>query len=178
VLTAALSAFAERGLHGTSTEAIAASAGISQPYLFRLFGTKKKLFLAVVERVFGQTLATFEKASGGVDGPPEAVFKAMGRAYKQLLADRDGLRIQLHAYAACDDPEVRALVRSRYGDIYKLVERRSQASPEEVRRFFATGMLLNVVAAMDLVETADRPWAARLLAPFAKASPAGSRGKA
>ncbi len=178
MLRAALSAFAARGLEGTSTEEIAAGAGISQPYVFRLFGTKKKLFLAVVERVFGQTLARFDEASDRVEGPPEAVFRAMGRAYKQLLADRDGLRVQLHAYAACDDPEVRALVRSRYGEIYELVERRSQASPEDVRRFFATGMLLNVVAAMDLMENADQPWAARLVAPFANGGPAGRRRKA
>ena len=46
VLDAALVEFAEHGLHGGSTEAIAAKAGISQPYVFRLFGTKKELFTA------------------------------------------------------------------------------------------------------------------------------------
>ncbi len=40
VLAAAISEFALNGFAGTSTEAIAARAGISQPYLFRLFGTK------------------------------------------------------------------------------------------------------------------------------------------
>ena len=50
VLRAAQVAFARGGLHGTSTEEIAEAAGISQPYLFRLFGTKKKLFVASVER--------------------------------------------------------------------------------------------------------------------------------
>ena len=43
------------GLHGASTEDIAAAAGISQPYLFRLFGTKKELFLATVERCMAET---------------------------------------------------------------------------------------------------------------------------
>ena len=43
ILDAALVEFAERGLHGASTEAIARRAGISQPYVFRLFGTKKEL---------------------------------------------------------------------------------------------------------------------------------------
>ena len=50
VLEAAVAAFALRGMAGTSTEDVARSAGISQPYLFRLFPTKKALFLALVER--------------------------------------------------------------------------------------------------------------------------------
>ncbi|MGI8973754.1 MAG: TetR/AcrR family transcriptional regulator, partial [Gaiella sp.] len=59
VLEAARPAFAAGGLHGTSTEDIAEAAGISQPYLFRLFGTKKKLFVANVERCMEETLQTF-----------------------------------------------------------------------------------------------------------------------
>ena len=45
VLAAAMESFARGGLDGTSTEEIAEAAGISQPYLFRLFGTKKGLFV-------------------------------------------------------------------------------------------------------------------------------------
>ena len=45
ILRAAIVEFARSGYAGTSTEAIAARAGISQPYLFRLFGTKKDLLL-------------------------------------------------------------------------------------------------------------------------------------
>ena len=52
VLEAAVAEFAAHGLAGTSTEDVARRAGISQPYLFRLFPTKKALFLALVERCF------------------------------------------------------------------------------------------------------------------------------
>ena len=51
ILEAARGEFASTGFHGTSTETIAERAGISQPYLFRLFGTKKELFIASVRRV-------------------------------------------------------------------------------------------------------------------------------
>ena len=61
VLRAAQVAFARGGLHGTSTEEIAEAAGISQPYLFRLFGTKKKLFVATVERCLADTLEVFRR---------------------------------------------------------------------------------------------------------------------
>src|SRR5437763_8969753 len=98
---AAFAEFAERGLHGTSTDAIARRAGVSQPYLFRLFGTKKELFIAAVNRCYRVTIETFMRAAEGKRG--EEAFDAMGRAYMELLADRQKLRMQMHGHAACDD---------------------------------------------------------------------------
>jgi AcrR family transcriptional regulator len=54
VLQAALTEFAVPGLDGTSAQDIAQRAGISHPCLFRLFPTKKALFLSVVRRCFQQ----------------------------------------------------------------------------------------------------------------------------
>lgn len=172
MIEVATAEFAARGLHGTSTEHIAARAGISHPYLFRLFGTKKDLFIAVVERCFGRTLETFEDAAakGRKDGSPSQAFRAMGHAYVELLADRNMLLIQLHAYAACDDPQIQAVVRRGYGEIFEFVESVSGANAEDVRRFFAIGMLLNVIAAMDLFRNHDEPWARRLVAPYKEGS--------
>ena len=68
VLAAALEEFAAHGLSGASTEAIAAKAGISQPYVFRLFGTKKDLFTAVINRCFRETLDLFQRAAEGERG--------------------------------------------------------------------------------------------------------------
>src|SRR6266568_8939791 len=91
ILDAALVEFAERGLQGTSTEDIARRAGISQPYLFRLFGTKKELFKATVARCFRETLESFPRAAEGTRG--EEALKAMGAAYMELLlTDRTRLR--------------------------------------------------------------------------------------
>jgi hypothetical protein len=69
---------------------------------------------------------------------------------------------QMQAYASCDDPEIRAVVREGYGDLFTWTERVSGLGPEELGRFFAKGMLLNVVAAMDLLNS-DEPWARRLI---------------
>ena len=68
LLDAAMIEFAEHGFEGTSTEDIARRAGISQPYLFRLFGTKKELFLATVTRCFRRTLEAFQDAAEGLRG--------------------------------------------------------------------------------------------------------------
>src|SRR5689334_23335863 len=159
VLDVALTEFAERGFEGASTEAIAAAAGISQPYVFRLFGTKKELFKAVVARCFRQTLELFQRAAEGKRG--EAALEAMGSAYiDELLPDRTRLQAQMQAYAACDDPEVREVVRNGFGDLVAYAERVSGQPPTKITKFFATGMLLNVIAAMEL-EPGDEPWADR-----------------
>jgi AcrR family transcriptional regulator len=161
ILDAALHEFAERGLDGASTEAIAARAGISQPYVFRLFGTKKELFIASVTRCFRETLETFQRAAEGKRG--EEALEAMGRAYvDELLVDRVRLRAQMQAYAACDDADVAEVVRNGYGDLVTYVERVSGLPPAPISTFFAKGMLLNVVASMGL-EQSSEPWAMRLL---------------
>ena len=156
VLEAAMAEFAIGGLHGTSTDAIAARAGISQPYLFKLFGTKKDLFVATIALGFRRTREAFAQALADV-GEDDA-FAAMGNAYVRLVADRTMLLGQIQAYAACEDPDVRAAVRREFGDLWKWVERVSGRSGDEVRQFFATGMLINVQAAMDL-SAVDEAWA-------------------
>jgi AcrR family transcriptional regulator len=160
ILDAALTVFAEQGLHGASTEEIARRAGISQPYVFRLFGTKKELYTAVVARCFRQTLETFQRAAEGKRG--EEALEAIGQAYERLLqSDRVYLRAQMQAYAASEDPDIAAVVRGGYGDLVTYVERVSGAEPAELSRFFSHGMLLNVLASMHGTE---EPWGTRLVA--------------
>jgi AcrR family transcriptional regulator len=154
VLAAAVTEFAARGLAGTSTENVARRAGISQPYLFRLFPTKKALFLALVDRCFRQVAAAFEEAAA--DRVGEDALEAMGDAYDQLLQDRTLLLLQLQAYAACDDPEIRDATRTGFKQLWALVERLSGLPYERVVMFFAMGMLMNVAAAMDLPAVDER----------------------
>jgi AcrR family transcriptional regulator len=164
VLAAALEEFARAGYRGASTDAIARRAGISQPYLFRLFGSKKELYLAGVRRCFRRTLETMQAAAEGLRG--EEALEAMGRSYVQLLStDPLMLQAQLQTYAAAvDDDDVRRATREGYGDLYAYVERVSGASEGRLATFFAKGMLLNVIAAMGLhAEAEPEPWASRLL---------------
>ena len=161
VLRAAQAAFARGGLHGTSTEDIAEAAGISQPYLFRLFGTKKRLFVATVERCMEETLELFRDAAGELRG--EEALHAMGEAYVAMVtSDRNRLLTQMQAYAACDDPDVREAMTIGYGRLHLFVETVSGLDQETVSDWFAHGMLLNVVAAMDLWGTRE-PWGRRLI---------------
>lgn len=164
MLEAAWVEFAQRGLHAASTDAIARRAGISQPYLFRLFGSKKELFLAVNEMCFERTLEMFRAAAAGTTGTE--ALDAIGAAYVELIeSDRTMLQGQLQAYvASVADDDVRASTAQGYGRLVDYVETVSGADRATVAQFFAKGMLLNVLAALDY-SLEDEPrdsWAARL----------------
>jgi AcrR family transcriptional regulator len=154
VLEAAVAEFALRGMAGTSTEDVARSAGISQPYLFRLFPTKKALFLALVERCYLRIEEAFIAAAGDKTG--DAALEAMGDEYERLLENRTLLLLQMHAYAACEDPDIRAATRAGYKRLWTLVEQVSGLPFDRVVQFFAMGMLMNVAAAMDLPAVDER----------------------
>jgi len=160
VLEAAMAEFAARGLEGGSTEAIARAVGISQPYVFRLFRTKKELFIATIERCLRGTLEMMRTASAGLKG--EEVLHAIGEAYAERLANPTYLHAQMQSYAACHDQDIREVVRKGYGEMVEYVERASGLPSDRVAHFFAKGMLLNVVASMDLLQ-ADEGWAKRLI---------------
>jgi AcrR family transcriptional regulator len=168
VLVAAMHTFAERGLHGTPTTAVAQAAGISHAYLFRLFPTKVDLAVAVAERCMARIHAAFVAAAAQASRDREDVLPAMGQAYVELLAaDPELLLLQLHAHAASPEhPEMREAVRAGWQRLVEMVLALSGAPGEEVQRFFAHGMLLNIVAALDL-GAVDAPWANTLTAKAA-----------
>jgi AcrR family transcriptional regulator len=161
VVEVAVAEFAKRGFHGTPTQDIAAEAGISHAYLFRLFPTKAELFIAVTERCFQQVRDTFANAAAGTE-PGEERLRAMGGGYMELLADRNRLLVQLQSYAACDDAKVRKAVQRGWEELWAYVERESGADAQQVRDFFAMGMLLTVAAAVDLFSKGDK-WTKRIM---------------
>ena len=154
ILQAAMEAFAEKGLHGTSTETIARAAGISQPYLFRLYGTKKELFLAAIRRCFDDTLDLFRVAVE--EGTPDLpVTHWIGQAYAEMLRDGTKLRMQMQSYAACDDPDVRRAVQAGFGELTEYVAAVAGVETSRLATFMGRGMLLNVMASMDVLEATD-----------------------
>ena len=164
VLAAANVEFALRGLHGASTDAIARRAGISQPYLFRLFGSKKELFIAVIDDCFSRTLESFRAAASGTSGAE--ALEAIGRAYEESLeSDHTMLQGQLQSYAASvEDADIREATARGFGRLVDYVETVSGADRVTVAQFFAKGMLMNVLAAMQytLASEPKDSWAARL----------------
>jgi AcrR family transcriptional regulator len=156
VLRIAAEEFADGGLHGTSTEVIARRAEITQAYIFRLFGTKKALFLAVMVAAFDR-MTEGMRAAAGTETGLDALAR-MGAQYNELLADRTALLLQLQGFAACGDPEVRDAVRDSFGRMWQTVADITGLDPVTIKAFLAFGMLLNNGAALQVAEL-DQPWA-------------------
>ena len=152
VIRASMIEFAERGYNGTTTASIAQRVGVSQPYLFRLFPSKRALFEAAARRCMADVRDAFLDASEGLTG--EEAREAMGKAYMDLIADRSRLMMQMQMYVstaaaeAVGDAEVGETVRGMWTDLWDVVAARASMTPEQATGFFAQGMLINALVAM------------------------------
>ncbi len=147
VLGVAMSEFALRGLHGASTERVAKGADIAHSYVFKLFGTKKDLFVAATEHVYDLVLDLFRQ---GAEGHREDPLWGMGDAFGDLLERREELLVMIHGFAAAGDPEIGDVVRRRYVGLYRYARETSGVSPERMKAFWSHGMLMIVAAAINL----------------------------
>jgi AcrR family transcriptional regulator len=162
VLEAGMSVFAERGFLGTPTTEVAKAAGISQAYLFRLFPTKTDLVLAVITRSNERIKETFVEATARASATGAEPMQTIGEAYSALLDDRSMLMTQIHQFAAAAAmPEVAEVSRAFFAELYDMVQQGTDLTEEEIHKFFATGMLINVMAAIG-AQDAHGEWASTL----------------
>jgi AcrR family transcriptional regulator len=162
VIEAGMKVMAERGIHATPTLEVAKAAGISQAYLFRLFPTKADLAQAVIGRCNERIHRTFTAAAAQAKASGEDVLHAMGESYSDLIQDRTLLLLQLHSHAAAaQDPVIRTAMQDGFRNLYTLIKAETGADDEQISSFFATGMLINTLAAMGAYEL-DEPWAQHL----------------
>ncbi len=156
VLAAATKAFARGGYAGTSTDAVAKEASVSQPYVVRMFGTKSELFRLVFQRSIDGIMAAFAAVlDSTTPHPDDDVWAALGAAYTALVADRDLLLVMMHGFTAGSTPEIGAQGRAGMAAIYTQIRAGTDCTPEEARQFIAHGMLLNCLLAMQAPEHAD-----------------------
>ncbi|MEV5988705.1 helix-turn-helix domain-containing protein [Streptomyces sp. NPDC052051] len=153
VIRAAMTEFGQKGYYGTSTEAIAKRVGVSQPYLFRLFPSKKAIFAAVSHRCIEETCEVFEEASRGLEG--EEALHAMAAAYARLIAEHpEKLQMQMQTYLAVAAAEAEGehefgeSVRAGWMKLWETVHLPLGADVSETTTFLAYGMLVNTLAAM------------------------------
>ena len=156
VLAAATRAFSRGGYAGTSTDAVAREAGVSQPYVVRIFGTKLALFLEVLERSCDRIGETFEAvlAEAPFDPDNDDDWSRLGLAYTELLRDRDLLMVMMHGFSGGDVDEIARCSRDGMARIFATV-RSTGCSDDRARDFIAQGMLLNVMLSMRAHEHLD-----------------------
>ncbi|GAB3592085.1 TetR family transcriptional regulator [Angustibacter peucedani] len=142
ILRAAMAVFAEGGYTGTSTDQVARAAGVSQPYVVRLFGSKQELFSQVYALACQRVVETLSSVPAGPDAKEQ-----MGEAYVRLLDDRDLLMVTMHGFVAGADPAVGEIARRTLAEAFRLYRERTGGTEDEARMFVAHGMLINVLVA-------------------------------
>ncbi|HTK09676.1 MAG TPA: TetR/AcrR family transcriptional regulator [Ktedonobacteraceae bacterium] len=147
IVKVALPIFGIYGLHGASTLLIAEQAGISETYIFRLFGTKKELFLAVIEYVHERIMLIYRTFfASTVDHSPENLQTTM----KQTISLEERL-LWLQAYAACQDEEIQRVLQEKFREMYVYVLQKLEKQ-EEVQAFFASNMLAMILMALGIAD--------------------------
>jgi AcrR family transcriptional regulator len=162
IVCAAVSAFSSAGYAGTSTDEVARAAGVSQPYVIRLFGSKQRLFLAGVDYAAREIERVFRE-SGATD------LDGLADAYNTLLDRYELLGMLMHGFAASSDPDIGETVRGCLGRIYEMVRGLTGAEPREVADFIANGLFLTMLATMRVIgpeAVEPKPWMTQITAAY------------
>lgn len=162
ILAAATAVFGDYGYVGATTDQVARAAGVSQPYVVRMFGSKEKLFLEVLRRDLDLLLAAFRQVL--VDFPTEELPRRFGRAYVDLLNDRGLLLSLMHSFVMGSDPVIGSAARAGFLEVYQFLREEAGFGPEEVRQFLGGGMLINTMVGVRMSDDFEtNPLARELL---------------
>jgi TetR/AcrR family transcriptional regulator len=161
ILEAAMGVFGDYGYVGTTTDQVARAAGVSQPYVVRIFGTKEKLFLEVLERALSTLMTDFHSALA--DNSDVPVHIRLGRAYFNLLGDRGLLLSLMHGFVLGSDPVIGPRAREGYLEVYLFLRDNAGFSPDDAHLFLANGMLINTMIGLRMSDDYDTNPVAREL---------------
>lgn len=162
ILEAATRVFGDYGYVGTTTSQVAKAAGVSQPYVVRVFGTKEKLFLEVLQRALGLLLATFRGVLAE-EASEVPLGRRLGLAYVDLMGNRGLLLSLMHGFVLGRDPEIGHAARSGFMDVYRFLRDEAGFTPDEVQQFLAGGMMVNTMVGLRMADDFDSDPAVREL---------------
>ena len=152
IITAAIAVFGARGYEGTTTDDVARTAGISQPYVVRLFGSKENLFLAGMRYSLDELMRVFRLALAEDEESDRPVSKRIGEAYVELLNIRGLHQTLSHAWLLGGHPVIGPAARKGFAQVWQFFRDEAGFAPDEARAFLAEGMLINVMIGMRLVD--------------------------
>jgi len=115
--------FVTLGYHSTTTEKIAAAAGITEPVLYRHFDSKKALFLQVLEEIRAATLERWHTETAGLTDPLAKLHAIADMYLGTTRVHAVEFRIMHRTLVETDDEEIVTLLRSFYLDSETLLAR-------------------------------------------------------
>ena len=93
-LTRVTEVFAQKGFDGTTSADLARAAGVSEAMLYKLFGSKRRLYRAMIEHKLAE--AGWGDVVADPSDDPEAFFTAMAEAiFARVEEDPDFVRLLL-----------------------------------------------------------------------------------
>ncbi len=160
ILQAATDVFGQYGYYGATTDQIARAAGVSQPYVVRMFGTKEKLFIEVIERALQFILVSFRAV---IAESRSDLQSRLGSAYVELLRQRGLLLSLMHSFVLGGDPVIGPRAREGFLEVYQFLRDEAGLAPAEAQSFLEGGMLLNTLVGLRMSEEFDSSTAANEL---------------
>jgi AcrR family transcriptional regulator len=151
--------FARGGFHATTIADVAREAKISPAYVFKLYPSKERLFVAALQSCFDQVVDALEKGADAAEAQDaDSVLFAMGGAYADLIADRALLMLQVHAQSVAEIAEIGDALRAGLAKVTTFVKTRSGGSDDSVQRFIAYGQLCHLIVTAG-IESIPETWA-------------------
>src|SRR5262249_14294580 len=115
VLATASSVFVRSSYRGATTAEIAREAGITEPILYRHFGSKRDLYLACLEDA---SRAFRELAEEAAAQSPATCLGAIADAYMAKRAKIRLVDLLIQALSASDDQEIAKAVRRHFRELH------------------------------------------------------------
>jgi AcrR family transcriptional regulator len=122
LIETAIRVFSDGSYRGTTTAEIARAAGISEPILYRHFASKRDLYLAALDHVWGKARADWEAVLASTANVAEA-FEAMSRGHV-TINDCKFQMAELWVQAlseANEDPTLRRELRRHMRDVHDFI---------------------------------------------------------
>ena len=117
-------AFVELGYRGTTTAALGARCGVGENVLYRIWPSKKAMFLAAVEFVYVVTMENWKVFAAAADDDDTSATTAQ-RILDHQARNHGRLRLYRIIFAGLteDDPDIRATLRDVYRRLHAFITR-------------------------------------------------------
>ena len=93
LLDVALVAFSEGGFRGTSMDDVAAAAGVTKPVLYQHFGSKRDLYLELLDDVSARLVDAIAQATATVSTPRHQVEAGLRAYFDFVDSSEDAFRL-------------------------------------------------------------------------------------
>lgn len=123
ILARAKNVFARNSYHEASTSQLAQESGVTEPMLYKHFGSKKNLFLEVLKQFGTRFTQTWQnRLCQSSERDALQALAEVGLEYRSAVkADPDILKVYFQAIAESGDPEIAEVARRNVRNVHDFI---------------------------------------------------------